>query len=222
MRKSFNTGNTVVLSEEIIATTAKEIDDYFAKEIDKGLEGIVAKKLDGVYQAGARGWNWIKYKRGFSGKSLTDTIDCVVLGYDYGSGKRTKFGIGDFLIGVYDDENDCFTTIAKVGTGLTDEEWVTIRKSLDEIRLDRVPKNVVVKKLAEVDVWADPKIVVVIKADEITKSPMHTTAEKYGWGLALRFPRLEEFGRKDKKPTDATTVKEIVAMYNGQKKQKAR
>lgn len=222
MRKSFNHGGTVVLSEEVVARTEKEINDYFAKEIERGLEGIVAKKLDGVYQAGARGWNWIKFKRGFSGKSLTDTIDCVVLGYDFGSGKRTKFGIGDFLVGVYDDENDCFTTIAKIGTGLTDEEWVSIRKSLDEIRVTGQPKNVTAKKLAEVDVWADPKIIVVIKADEITRSPMHTTAETDGLGLALRFPRLVEFGRKDKKPTDATTVREIVSMYNGQKKQKAR
>ncbi len=221
MRKSFNQGEIVVLSEEVVATTEKEIEDYFVREIERGLEGIVAKKLDGVYQAGARGWNWIKYKRGFSGKNLTDTIDCVVLGYDYGSGKRAKFGIGDFLIGVYDEDNDCFTTIAKVGTGLTDEEWVNIRESLDEIKTDGIPKNVVVKKLAEVDVWADPQIVVVIRADEITKSPMHTTAEKDGLGLALRFPRLIEFGRKDKKPTDATSVGEIVSMYNGQKKQKS-
>lgn len=222
MRASFKGSEIVVLSEEVIATTEREIEDYFNHEVSRGLEGIVAKKLDGIYQAGARGWNWIKFKRGFSGMGLTDTIDCVVLGYDYGSGKRTKFGIGDFLVGVYDQENDVYTTIAKIGTGLTDAEWVDIRERLDKISLDKAPKNVIYKKLAEVDVWVDPRIVVVVMADEITRSPQHTTGETDGTGLALRFPRLVEFDRADKLPTDATSVTEIIEMYNGQKKQKSK
>ena len=221
MRASFKGNKIVVLSEEIVATTEKEIEDYFNHEVSRGLEGIVAKKLDGIYQAGARGWNWIKFKRGFSGMALTDTIDCVVLGYDYGSGKRTKFGIGDFLVGVYDQDKDVYTTIAKIGTGLTDLEWVDIRERLDKISLDKAPKNVIYKKLAEVDVWVDPRIVVVVMADEITRSPFHTTGEVDGTGLALRFPRLVEFDRADKLPTDSTSVTEIIAMYNGQKKQKS-
>ncbi|MBM3283284.1 DNA ligase, partial [Candidatus Gottesmanbacteria bacterium] len=64
----------VILSDLKIARTAKEIEEYFETQTEKGLEGIMAKKLDGVYRAGARDFNWIKYKRSYSGK-LTDTID---------------------------------------------------------------------------------------------------------------------------------------------------
>src|SRR5574340_902893 len=96
-----------------LAGVRHEIDVLFEDAISKGLEGILAKRLEGVYQAGARGWNWIKYKRSYSG-SLEDTIDTIVMGYYLGRGKRTSFGIGAFLIGIYDDKKDMFVTVAKI------------------------------------------------------------------------------------------------------------
>ena len=100
-----------------------------------------------------------------------------------------------------------------------------------------MPARYEVDKLVGVDVWAKPKIIIVVKADEITKSPMHTAGrstlkdEPSGsdlksrngdikLGYALRFPRMIEFGRKDKLPEDATTVSEIAKMFAGQKKVK--
>src|SRR5205085_9258466 len=59
--------------------------------ISRGLEGVVAKRLDSPYQAGARNFNWVKLKRNTSGQ-LTDTIDVVLLGYYGGKGKRAEFG----------------------------------------------------------------------------------------------------------------------------------
>lgn len=215
-------------AEEKIFSAGKEIENYFDKCIAEGLEGILAKKLDGVYQAGARGWSWIKLKRSYQSE-LDDTIDCVVMGYYYGRGKRTSFGIGAFLIGIYDGKEDRFLTIAKIGTGLTDEEWKELAKRCNNLKAKEKPPLYEVDKWLEPDVWVEPEIVVEIRADELTRSPVHTAgrvmkASKSGTafdvdvpGYALRFPRLERF-RDDKKPEDATTLKEVEEIFKKQKK----
>ncbi|KKU82922.1 MAG: putative DNA ligase [Candidatus Amesbacteria bacterium GW2011_GWC2_47_8] len=136
---------------------------------------------------------------------MADTIDAVVMGYDVGQGKRASFGIGDFLIGVYESDLDSFVTVAKVGTGLTDQEWREMKLKCQMSNVKSKPENYNVKKEMNCDHWVGPKIVVEILADEITKSPMHTS------GYALRFPRLVTF--REKKPQDATTVQELLNMF---------
>ncbi|MBI4100740.1 ATP-dependent DNA ligase [Candidatus Microgenomates bacterium] len=226
LEKLIGKGETLLLSEETIVEKADDLEKIFQDAISRGLEGVMAKRLDGSYQAGARGWNWIKYKRSYSGK-LEDTIDAVVMGYDFGQGKRNSFGIGDFLIGIYDQSQDLFKTIAKIGTGLTDEEWRRMKKECDEVKANHKPARYDIDKLMNCDVWVEPQKVVVIRADEITRSPVHTAGRilrksKSGeaWevetpGFALRFPRLVEF-RSDKLPEDATTLKEIEGMFKAQ------
>lgn len=211
--------------EERIADPHK-IELMFEDAISRGLEGIIAKKIDGTYKPGARGWNWIKFKRSYSSK-IDDTIDCVVMGYDFGKGKRTAFGIGAFLVGVYDPEKDHYLTIAKIGTGLTDEEWQSLHKQAQHLVVPSSPSNYLVDKLMECDVWIRPEIVVEIKADEISRSPVHTAgrimkSSKTGnaqevdtAGFALRFPRLVRF-RDDKTPEDGTSLPEIAKMYQSQ------
>lgn len=198
----------ILLSELKIAKSASEIDEYFQKQVGKGLEGVMAKKLDGTYRAGSRDFNWIKYKKSYSSK-LSDTVDTVVMGYDLGQGKRTGFGIGGFLIGVLDQRKDTFVTLAKIGTGLTDEEWKTLKAQSAKLKVQNKPKNYDVDKMMDCDVWINPKIVVEIRADEITKSPVHTA------NFALRFPRLERF-RQDKSPNEVTTLSEIEKIYKSQ------
>ena len=151
------------------------------------------------------------------------------MGYYLGRGKRTGFGIGAFLIGVYDEKEDRFFTIAKVGTGLTDEEWKELAKKGQVLKSKEKPALYEVDKWLEPDVWIKPEIVVEIRADELTRSPIHTAgrvmkASKSGSafdvdvaGYALRFPRLERF-RDDKKTTDATTLKEVEEIFRAQKK----
>jgi len=195
---------TVVVADEEKVNEESRLEKLFDEAIKKGLEGIIAKKIDGVYKPGVREWNWIKYKRSYSAK-IRDTIDCLVMGYDYGKGKRTDFGIGAFLVGVLDEKKDQFVTIAKIGTGLTDKEWKQLRIKSYKLRVKEKPKNYFVNKMMECDVWAEPKIIVEIRSDEITKSPVHTA------GLALRFPRLERF-RDDKNPQEVTTLKELKSM----------
>ena len=209
LQKVYKKGQTIKLISRKLADSEKDIEQFYQVAIADGTEGIIAKKLTGPYQAGGRDFNWIKYKKSYSQSALADTIDAVVMGYDVGQGKRSGFGIGDFLIGVYDHSSDSYKTIAKIGTGLTDEEWRRMKSIVDSSSLMAKPDNYDVNKVMNVDVWAKPKTVVEIQADEITKSPMHSS------GLALRFPRLISW--RDKHPEDATTIQELEKMFKLQK-----
>jgi len=195
--------------------SAQELEAYFNATITHGLEGLVVKRDDAVYQPGKRNFNWIKLKRQESG-SLDDTIDCVVLGYYMGHGKRATFGIGAFLVGVYNEKADCFETVAKIGTGLTDGEWKDLKKSCDALIREHKPSNIVCAKELYPDVWCYPEIVVLVRADEITLSPLHSAGKTdENLGYALRFPRIMGY-RPDKKAVEATTVKEITSMFHVQ------
>jgi len=218
LEKIIMPGDTIFLTNYIITNNPQEIQTFFEEYITEGLEGIVAKRLDAPYQAGARNFNWIKLKRSYQSE-LTDTIDCVILGYFKGRGQRAKFGIGALLVGVYNSEEDRFETIAKIGTGPTEDEWIKFREILEEIKVEEKPKNVESQIIP--DVWVEPKYVVEIQADEITKSPVHTCGKNHDkLGYALRFPRIIGFIREDKSPYDTTTVKEIISMFQQQKREK--
>jgi len=204
------------LVDRIVTDDPRAIQRFFDEAIARGMEGIVAKRLDAPYQAGARGFHWIKLKRSYKGE-LTDTIDVVVVGYFRGRGMRAKLGIGALLGAVYDPDSDTFKTVAKIGSGLTEEEWVRLREMLDAIRVEHRPARV--ESLLDADVWVEPRYVLTVLADEITRSPVHTcgrTDEEPGY--ALRFPRVVGWIREDKGPEDATTVKEILSMFQMQKR----
>jgi DNA ligase-1 len=191
----------------------KELLEY----ISRGLEGVVAKRLDSPYQAGARNFNWVKLKRNTSGQ-LNDTIDVVLLGYYRGKGRRADFGAGALLAGVYDSDRDEFVTLSKIGTGLSDAGWRELYDRARALEVEGRPARV--SSILVPDVWLKPEIVVEVLADEITPSPRHTagmTADEAG--LALRFPRIVSFRGADKRPEDTTTVREILEMYRQQRPQ---
>jgi DNA ligase 1 len=207
----------ISIIDEVPVSTAKELEDYFYKNIDSGLEGVVVKKPDSIYQPGKRNFNWVKLKRQEEGQ-LEDTIDCVVLGYYFGQGKRTKFGIGGFLVGIFNKNQDRFESISKVGTGLTDNQWIEFKKKCDMIKVINKPKNVECAKELYPDVWVSPEIVVLIRADEITKSPRSSAGKTESQlGYALRFPRFMGY-RPDKSPTDSTSVSELIHMFKDQRR----
>ncbi len=201
------------IAEERIIHTAKEIMEFFNEAISQGLEGLMLKKLDSPYKAGGRGFHWVKFKRSQSG-TLTDTVDCVLLGVYTGKGKRTEFGVGGLLVGVYNDKKDRFETISRVGTGLTDDEFRKVFEISKKLRVAHKPARVESK--IEPSFWLEPKVVLEIVADEITKSPIHTAGEEDGTGYALRFPRLVKFREEDKRAEDATTVEEVKKLYENQ------
>lgn len=207
--------DTLVVAPLTRTDSAEVLTRELLDNISQGLEGVVAKRLDSPYQAGARNFNWVKLKRNTSGQ-LTDTIDVVLLGYYRGKGKRAEFGTGALLAGVYDSDKDEFVTITKLGTGLSDQGWRDINQRLTSLAVTERPARV--RSNFEPDVWLEPSIVVEVLADEITPSPRHTagmTAD--GPGFALRFPRIVSL-RTEKKPEDATSVREVREMYELQRR----
>ena len=194
------------LNEQIETENPEEIRDYHARQLELGLEGVLVKKVNGTYDPGRSGFNWVKLKEVESAEGkLSDTIDCTVMGYYKGRGKRNSFGIGAFLVGVM-SKDEQLLTIAKIGTGLSDDQFRELYDKLHKIELPQKPSEYVVEKTLEPDVWVKPEVVVEIAADEITVSPSHSA--KY----ALRFPRLVKF-REDKSVKEVTTLDEIEAMY---------
>ncbi|MFH1061352.1 MAG: ATP-dependent DNA ligase [Candidatus Omnitrophota bacterium] len=213
MTELIKKGKVLEVSPVEEVKTVARLTEIFEDAIAQGREGIVAKRLDGEYKAGGRNFNWIKLKPSYSG-NLSDTIDCVIIGYFFGKGLRAAFGIGSLLAAVYDPKTDQFKTIAKLGTGLSEDELVRFKNNLDKIKTNKMPKDV--DSLIQPDVWVDPLYVVEVQADEITQSPVHTCGKNNNddTGYALRFPRTVGFIRTDKGAKDATTVDEIKKMFN--------
>ena len=209
-------------SKRIITTEPKELEEFFETSVEGGLEGIVAKDLRAPYIAGARKFSWIKMKRSYKGE-LSDTLDLVIVGYFLGRGSRTEFKFGGLLCAAYNKKRDMFETISKIGTGFTEANMQAFYELLSKSVVKQKPARV--DSLITPDFWVEPKYVITVKADEITKSPMHTcgmqedkSGEKAGY--ALRFPRIvgDGFIRKDKSPEDATSTLEIIEMFNDQKR----
>ncbi|MGI8420190.1 MAG: ATP-dependent DNA ligase [Candidatus Levyibacteriota bacterium] len=221
MQKIIDGKDILIPTPGEILHESKKLQFTLDDAISKGLEGVVVKRPDSLYEAGGRNFNWVKLKRHSSGE-LHDTIDCVIIGYIFGKGKRTAFGAGALLVGLYDKKNDQFVSVTRIGTGLTDDEWRSIKEKTKGLELDRKPARV--DSLITPSVWVKPEIVIEVLADEITRSPLHTagaTVSAEGVkepGYALRFPRLVSFRDKDKKAEDATTVDELIGMYKDQGK----
>ena len=216
LKETIGEDGVLIRTKNQIVKDSKTLTLLLEDAISKGLEGVVVKKLESKYEAGARNFNWVKLKRNSSGE-LNDTIDCVILGYITGRGKRIAFGAGALLVGLYDKKSDEFVTVSKIGTGLTDEEWREVHKRADRIRVEKRPARV--NSLITPSVWIKPEIVIEVLADEITRSPIHTAGKSDSDpGYALRFPRLVSFRGFDKKAEDSTTVEELVEMYRLQGK----
>ncbi|MEM2779527.1 MAG: ATP-dependent DNA ligase [Candidatus Bathyarchaeia archaeon] len=212
-------GERVKLAKSIITSNIKELENFFLEAIENGCEGLMCKSTasDSIYQAGARGWLWIKYKRDYKSE-MTDTVDLVVVGAFHGRGKRAGT-YGALLLAAYNPENDTFETVCKCGTGFTDEDLAKLPEIMKKHVISH--KHPRVNSLIEADVWFEPKIVIEVLGAEITLSPIHTCALntiRQGNGLAIRFPRFTGNYRLDKAAEDATTTKEITEMYQKQLK----
>ena len=201
------------------ATVSDEagIEDALESSISAGCEGLMLKALDAPYRAGARGSYWLKLKREYR-YELGDSLDLVVVGAFYGRGRRTG-RYGTLLLATYDDANDRFASICKVGTGFTDESLDQLYQMLSARALHKRDRRV--HSGMEADVWFAPEVVVEIIASEITLSPIHKTAEgviRRGTGLALRFPKFTGRVRMEKAPEDASSDGEVAGLYRAQKK----
>ena len=200
-----------------IVTNKNEIEDFMENSINSGSEGLMLKLLDKPYQAGSRGSHWLKLKREYQNE-LGDSLDLVVIGGFFGKGRRTG-SYGTLLLATYDEDEDVFTSICKVGTGFTDEDLDQLYQMLNpKVTIKKNPRIISEMKA---DVWFEPELVIEVVASEITLSPIHKAAMnkiRKETGLALRFPKFTGKIRVEKAVEDASTNEEIIALYKGQKK----
>jgi DNA ligase-1 len=209
----------VAVAHQNVTKDPKKLEQLMDEAVASGCEGLVVKSISeqSTYQAGARGWLWIKYKRSYKAE-IQDTFDLVPVGAFAGRGRRAG-SYGALLMGVYNKKADTFETLCKLGSGFTDQDLAELPRLLGKsVIKHRHPR---VSSLMEPDVWFAPSMVLEVAADEITLSPLHTCgrdAIRPGSGLALRFPRFTGNWRKDKAAEDATTSGEALEMYQKQLK----
>ncbi len=200
-----------------VTSDVNTAEDFFDEALQAGCEGLMAKSLASTYDAGARGFQWIKFKKEYS-TELSDTIDLVAVGAFAGRGKRAGT-YGALLMAAYDDQADVFRTTCKLGTGFDDETLFGLKDRFRDVTIPH--KHARVDSELTPDVWFEPRFVLEVKGAEMTVSPIHTCARdavRKGAGLAVRFPRFTGKWRDDKKAEDATTQRELLEMYRGQLK----
>jgi len=193
------------LVKSAIINDTNGLVDFFNEAREKGTEGIMAKSIQegSIYQAGNRGFLWIKLK-GLEGGKLKDSVDVVLVGAFYGRGRR-KGVYGSYIGAVYDKINDNFEAFTRIASGWTDEIMGTLMKEVKQHEITRKPNYI--KCDDTPDVWIKPEIVIEIIGDEITISDKFSSL-----GYSLRFPVFKRF-RIEKGPKDVTTVEEIKALY---------
>jgi len=190
----------IKLAEQIITDDEKKIKNFFDKALKDGNEGLMLKNLDAPYKPGSRVGHMVKLK------SSMELLDLVIVGAEYGEGKRSKW-LASFTLACLDISNGEYLEIGKVGTGVKekDEEGLSfnqLTKLLNPLITSEKGRGVKVK----------PKIVVEIDYEEIQKSPT------YGSGYALRFPRIKRL-RNDKAVDEIARIEEIKDLYDGQRGQ---
>jgi DNA ligase-1 len=191
--------------------------EVFKEAIDSGHEGVIAKAIHegSAYQAGSRSWLWIKLKASYQ-EGMADSVDLVVVGAIHGRGKRAGL-YGAILASAYDVDSDTFPTVCKIGTGFTDEMLVELKERLDRHSIETMSPKVISD--VQADVWFSPSEVIEVLGDEMTVSPTHSAGRGRleGGGLAIRFPRFTGRWREDKDPKQATTVGDLIEIFERQR-----
>lgn len=188
----------VKLAQQLVTKNPEDAEEFYKRALELGHEGLMAKRLDSVYEPGNRGKKWLKIK------PTMENLDLVIVGAEWGEGRRAHV-LGSFLVAAYDPEQGRFVPVGKVGSGFTDEDLVEFTKML---------KPLIVKEEGKY-VEIEPKVVVEVTYQEIQKSP------KYESGFALRFPRYLAL-REDKGPEEADTLERIAQLYEFQERFRAK
>src|SRR5213593_2662754 len=177
------------LAERVIVDAAAAGRAFFAWALAAGHEGVMAKDPGSPYEPGGRGKRWFKLK-------VAQTVDCVIIAADRGSGRRVGW-LSNYHLAVRD--GDGFADVGKTFKGLTDAQFTAMTERLRALALDDDGYTVRVR----------PEVVVEVEYNEIQRSPTYRS------GLALRFARIARF-REDKGPGQATTLEELRALYERQ------
>lgn len=177
------------IAEQIVTKDLKTAEEFYKKALESGQEGVMVKSLKKPYQAGKRVGNMYKVK------PEKETFDVVITGAQWGEGKRAKW-LSSFILSIRDGETGELLEIGRMGTGLTDEQFIEATKILKP--LIEYEKDNIVK--------IHPKIVIEVGYQDIQRSP------NYKSGYALRFPKLIRF-RDDKSVDDVDTLERVQRLF---------
>lgn len=205
--KEINDEN-IVLSENIYTDNKNDLQMFFESCLNKNLEGVIAKDLTKPYVPGSRDFSWIKLKKNYL-DGVADTLDVCVIGFFFGNGKNKNLP-SSLLCAIYDSELNTYNAIAKVGSGLTEEIMKDLKEKFKDLELNEKPLNY--NSDLTPNKYLEPKIIIEIIVDEITKSQVYKNTKN----LSFRFPRFIRI-REDKDSQDTTTLEEIDELYNLQK-----
>ncbi len=183
------------LAERLVVDDAAAARRFFERALAAGHEGVMAKDLRSPYEPGGRGKRWLKLK-------AAETVDCVVVAADRGSGRRTGW-LSNYHLAVRD--GDGFADVGKTFKGFTDAQFTAMTERLRGLATGDDGYTVGVR----------PEVVVEVAYNEIQKSPTYPS------GLALRFARITRV-RDDKGPSQATTLEELRRLYERQFRTKGR
>ncbi|MCK4808731.1 MAG: ATP-dependent DNA ligase, partial [Candidatus Aenigmarchaeota archaeon] len=188
----------IKVAKHIVTSDAKAVDEFYKESLSKGNEGIMMKNLSAPYKPGSRVGYGIKIK------PTMDNLDLVIVGADYGEGKRVGW-LSSFHLACYDPDSGEYLTIGKMGTGIKEksEEGTSFGELTEMLKphiTEEKGKTVAIR----------PVVVIEVAFEEIQKS------SKYSSGFALRFPRLVRL-REDRMAEDTSTVDEISMVYGGQR-----
>jgi DNA ligase-1 len=180
------------LLPRIVTRDAGEAERFFEKALADGHEGVMAKSLASPYEAGQRGFHWLKWKP-------AHTLDLVILAVERGSGRRSQW-LSNLHLGARDAESGGFVMLGKTFKGLTDEmlQWQTERLRSLEVTSDGWTVHV------------RPELVAEIAFSDVQESP------RYPAGLALRFARVKRY-RPEKPAAEADTLQAVRAIFERQR-----
>jgi DNA ligase-1 len=186
------------LTRQLVSGDVEEAERFLKEALDAGQEGLMAKKLNSPYTPGIRGKRWLKIK------PVLEPLDLVIVGAEYGYGRRHGW-LSDYLLAARDVESGEFLVVGKTFKGLTDEEIIEMTKRLKELVVKGERRGVTVV----------PEVVVEVYYNEIQKSP------RYKSGMALRFARINRI-RTDKSVGDVETIQKVREIYEEQFLKKGR
>jgi bifunctional non-homologous end joining protein LigD len=174
LEESVKEGNHVLLSDFV----EEKGEAYYRVALEKGLEGVMAKKKDSVYEPGARSGSWLKIKK-------LRSCDCVIFGYTSGSGARADT-FGALLLGLYDGVKPVY--VGKVGTGFSQSLLQTLSERFKQLKTGKAPFE---PDIPDEVTWLKPELVCEVGYQVVTRD------------VRLRMPRFLGL-REDKLPSECT------------------